>query len=109
MRRAARPPYIGTDMNVKKKAMKKRSKTVEADREKLFELRKQVAINAPLVDRTPYAHNIINFTLLEIAEKFGKAEANKAIHDFKLKKLGWVEEPEERKSNKQPRKSRKST
>jgi len=40
-------------------------------------------------DVRPYSHNIINTSLQAIAEKFGQAEANKAIEDFGLEELGW--------------------
>jgi hypothetical protein len=44
------------------------------------------------VDRKPYSHNIISYTLKIIAEKFGKIEANKVIRELGLTELGWEEE-----------------
>ena len=37
----------------------------------------------------PYSHNIIGLHLTSIDEHYGLAEANKAIRDFKLDKMGW--------------------
>jgi len=52
-------------------------------------LRALVAKEVPYVDIKPYSHNIIGIVLMEIAGRFGKPEANKAITDFSLTKLGW--------------------
>jgi predicted AlkP superfamily phosphohydrolase/phosphomutase len=58
----------------------------------LKELRNDISRERKYVDKKPYSHNIINFTLREIAAKFGKEEANKAVRELKLIKLGWSEE-----------------
>lgn len=41
-----------------------------------------------------YGHNVIMYSLRIIAEKFGKAEANRAIRECGLVERGWTEEPE---------------
>jgi len=46
------------------------------------------------VGRKPYSHNIIRIILAEIAKDHGKAEANKAVRDFKLDSKGFNTEPE---------------
>jgi hypothetical protein len=61
----------------------------------LAEWREAIAENAPRVDKAPYSHNIINISLQAIANAFGKAEANRAIRDFKLARKGWQEIPED--------------
>lgn len=43
------------------------------------------------VGKKPYSHNIIGLALGGIAKEYGIPAANKAIRDFKLKKLGWSE------------------
>lgn len=50
---------------------------------------KRIKQEIPFVDIQPYSHNIINLTLLSIAEKFGDAKANEVIKDLNLQKLGW--------------------
>lgn len=56
------------------------------------ELREQIAEEAPFVDLKPYSHNIISLCLMQIDKEYGKDEANKAIRELGLKKLGWREE-----------------
>ena len=58
----------------------------------LRELRASIKKEVKYVDKKPYSHNIISLTLGIIAEEFGKAEANKAIVDFKLEKRGWSQQ-----------------
>ena len=58
----------------------------------LEELREEIKAEKRFVDKKPYSHNIINMALRIIADKFGKEEANKAVRDFGLEKLGWSQE-----------------
>lgn len=58
----------------------------------LEELRSKIKKEKRSVDIKPFSHNIIGWTLCEIAKRFGGHEANKAIRDFGLEKLGWKEE-----------------
>lgn len=58
---------------------------------KLQELRDKISAERRFVDKKPYSHNIISLTLQRIASDFGRAEANAAIRELKLKKLGWHE------------------
>lgn len=60
----------------------------------LAHLRDRIRQTAPTVGRLPYSHNIIRLTLLQISQQFGREEANKAVRDFKLKRKGFNEEPE---------------
>ena len=57
--------------------------------ETLTQLRNKIKHESKFIDVKPYSHNIVGLLLSEIAEKFGKAQANKAIKDFKLDKKGW--------------------
>ena len=57
----------------------------------LQEWRQEIKREVPFVGVKPYSHNIINISLQAIAERFGREEANKAIRDFHLEKLGWKE------------------
>jgi len=41
------------------------------------------------VGKKPFSHNIINLTLSAINSQFGKEEANRAVVDFGLERLGW--------------------
>ena len=59
----------------------------------LDELRDRIRWEAPYVGRKPYSHNIVRIVLAEIAKKFGRPEANKAVRDFKLESKGFNEEP----------------
>ncbi len=59
------------------------------DPKTLEDYREIVRQNAPLVDRTPYAHNIIGLALRAIDKLAGKAEAEKTIKEFGLDKKGW--------------------
>jgi len=38
-----------------------------------------------------FSHNLISLTLRMIAEDYGTEQANKAIVDFELEKLGWTQ------------------
>jgi len=55
----------------------------------LQEWRQEIKREVRFVGIKPYSHNIINISLEAIASKFGRDEANKAIQDFGLEKLGW--------------------
>jgi len=55
-------------------------------------MREKIEAEVDNVDHKPYSHNIISIALRMIAKSFGKAEANKAIDDFGLEKLGWKKE-----------------
>ena len=55
----------------------------------LEEWRQTIDREVPFVDRKPYSHNIISVALMAIAKTYGDYEANKAIDDFKLERLGW--------------------
>ncbi len=57
----------------------------------LKELWKQIKAEARFVDKKQYSHNIITLTLGQIADEFGQDEANAAIRDLNLGKLGWRE------------------
>ena len=61
----------------------------------LDELRDRIRWEAPCVGRKPYSHNIVRIVLAEIEKKFGRAEANRAVRDFKLESKGFNQEPEE--------------
>lgn len=61
---------------------------------KLKKLRDDIRAEARYVGIKPYSHNIIGLALQMIAKDFGKAEANKAVRDFKLTAKGFNEEPE---------------
>ncbi len=56
---------------------------------KLKALRAQIKREAKTVGVKSHSHNIISLALKEIAEEFSDNEANKAIADFKLERLGW--------------------
>lgn len=58
--------------------------------ETLDELRLQIQREVPFVDKKPYSHNIISLLLKSIDVHYGRAEAIKAMKDFKLKKKGWI-------------------
>jgi hypothetical protein len=59
----------------------------------LEELRQEIRAERPFVDKKPYSHNIIGLLLRQIAEEHGKDEANRAIRELGLKRLGWAEKP----------------
>lgn len=59
----------------------------------LEQLREQIGDEVPYIDVKPYSHNIISLSLQHISNKYGKAQANKAIADFNLEKHGWKKEP----------------
>lgn len=56
---------------------------------RLRDLRAQIKREAKTVDVKTHSHNIISIALRQIAKEFGDNEANKAIADFKLERLGW--------------------
>lgn len=55
----------------------------------LTEYRREIRQQVPWIGIKPYSHNLIGLTLGCIAEEYGETEANKAIKDFGLDKLGW--------------------
>ena len=57
-------------------------KTLEEYREKIRKERKWVG-------KKQYSHNIIGLVLGMIADEYSQEEANKAVKDFRLTKLGW--------------------
>lgn len=57
----------------------------------LAEYRATISQERRFVDKKPYSHNIISLTLSMIDTEYGQGEANRAIRDFKLKRLGWSE------------------
>ena len=59
-------------------------------KETLNERRETIEAEVPYVGIKPYSHNIIGIALSAIAKNFGKQEANKAIDEYGLKKLGWT-------------------
>ena len=61
----------------------------------LDELRDRIRWEAPCAGCKPYSHNIVRIVLAEIEKKFGRAEANRAVRDFKLESKGFNQEPEE--------------
>ena len=61
----------------------------------LDELRDRIRWEVPYVGRKPYSHNIVRIILAEIEKTYGRAEANKAVRDFKLESKGFNQEPEE--------------
>ena len=52
--------------------------------------KKSIRDEVPFVDVKPYSHNLINLALQNIANAFGDEEANKAIEEFGLERLGWA-------------------
>lgn len=58
----------------------------------LNRLRSQIAREAQRQSTYSYADNIIRTALQQIDQMFGRSEANKAIDDFGLLKLGWNHE-----------------
>lgn len=59
------------------------------DPKTLEDWREIVRQNAPLVDKAPYAHNIIGIALSAIDKLAGEEEALKTIKEFGLDKKGW--------------------
>ena len=57
--------------------------------EPLEKLRAGIERQAPFVDIKPYSHNIIGLYLAQIARDYSQADANQAIDDFGLERLGW--------------------
>ena len=55
----------------------------------LEEWRSRIKKEIPFVDRKPFSHNIISIALGAIDHDYGIYEANRAIEDFKLERLGW--------------------
>ena len=66
-----------------------------AAREELAELRARIRMEAHYIGKKPYSHNLVGMLLREVAEKFGIAEANKAVRNFHLKAKGFNEESED--------------
>ncbi len=60
---------------------------------RLKDLRACIKREAPFVGKKPYSHNIIRFNLAIIDSEFGRAEANRAVRNFRLKAKGFNEEP----------------
>ncbi len=60
----------------------------------LDELRADIQREAANVGKRPYSHNLIRLALEIIDKRFGRAEANKAVRDFRLKRKGFNEEPD---------------
>ncbi|MHC4297957.1 MAG: hypothetical protein ACYS7Y_11690 [Planctomycetota bacterium] len=58
----------------------------------LDEWREEIKKNVPYVDRKTHSHTIITISLGAIERLFGKEEANKAVVDFKLERLGWEQQ-----------------
>lgn len=52
-------------------------------------LRAQICREAKTVGVKAFSHNIISSALRQIAKEHGDIEANKAISDFRLERLGW--------------------
>ena len=57
--------------------------------ESLKTLRDSIQCQVDSVDVKSHSHNIISLTLQKIAREFGDDEANKAVTDFGLERLGW--------------------
>jgi hypothetical protein len=55
----------------------------------LEEWRERIAEEVDYVDVKPYSHNLINLALGAIAENYGQQQADKAIDDYHLERLGW--------------------
>jgi hypothetical protein len=55
----------------------------------LTQLRKEIRAEVPYVDVKPFSHNIIGCLLRIIDRDYGKDEANRAIKDCGLLRLGW--------------------
>ena len=61
------------------------TKLGETKEELIAQIRKEI----PYIDIKPYSHNIIGLVLGQIADKFGKEEAEKQIKTLGLDKRGW--------------------
>lgn len=74
--------------------MKRAIRQVPEDQEfeELEEVKERIRREKWWVGKKLYSHNIISICLREIAENYGQAEANKAIRELRLKRLGWHEE-----------------
>jgi len=57
----------------------------------LDELREEIEELAPTIDVKPYSHNIVGLCLLQISQRYGPDEVNRAIVDFDLKAKGWTQ------------------
>lgn len=57
--------------------------------QRLIELRGKIVNLIPTINKKPYSHNLIGLYLAEVAENYGRHEANKIIIDFHLNKKGW--------------------
>ena len=54
----------------------------------LEELRETIERSVDDINKS-YSHVLISIALREIAKKFGKRSANKAIYDYYLEESGW--------------------
>lgn len=59
--------------------------------ETLEDMRDAICAERAHVDKRQFSHNIVSNILSMIANKFGQDEANRAVRDLKLKRLGWNE------------------
>lgn len=58
----------------------------------LAELRRKIGAEKWYVDIRPFSHNIISTCLMQIAREYCIHEANRAIEDYGLERLGWKKE-----------------
>lgn len=77
-------PQAGLDINIRRGEGMNAEYTVE-------QWRTIIERECPYVNKKRYSHNIISIALSAISKLEGQESANKAIIDFKLKKLGWHE------------------
>ena len=63
--------------------------------ESLPKLRAKIKEEARFIDVRPYSHNLVSMMLRQMAKAFGRRAANQAIRDFRLKRKGYSEEPED--------------
>jgi len=55
----------------------------------LEELQEKINEEKEFVNTKQYSHNIISLCLQEVANRFGKKEANRIIEEEELEILGW--------------------
>lgn len=55
----------------------------------LKELRREIGYESQWVDRKEHSAKLITLSLRMIDQYYGVDEANRAIDDYKLEKLGW--------------------
>jgi hypothetical protein len=72
-----KPKFTGVDC-----LTHKTGRTLDAWRENIME-------EIPFVDVKPYSSNIINISLIAIAQGWGDKEANSLIEDYGLEEIGW--------------------